>query len=116
IGADVSHLRRGHGDNLADVARVGEDFLVAGHRGVEHHLADALTRGAEGAALEHHAVGQGQGGASQWLSSCSSAPSKNTGRPPTKVWTTRPTIRISAKGVFRLREWKRCGSTVQSAA
>ncbi len=95
VGPDVAHLRRGHGDDLADVARVGQNFLVPGHRRVEDHLANALAGGAKGSAFQHHSIRQGQGCALQGVS-LPSAPSNQTGRPPTKVWTTRPTIRIPA--------------------
>ena len=43
--AVVADVRLGHHHDLAAVGGVGEDLLVAGHRGVEHHLAEAGARG-----------------------------------------------------------------------
>src|SRR5690606_34931412 len=40
VGADVADVREGEGDDLRGIGRVGQDLLVAGHRGVEAHLAD----------------------------------------------------------------------------
>ena len=40
IDAVVADMRVSEGDDLLAVARVREDFLIAGHGGVEHHLAD----------------------------------------------------------------------------
>ena len=42
VGADVADVRIGERDDLAGVGGIGEDLLVAGHRGVEDHLADGL--------------------------------------------------------------------------
>jgi hypothetical protein len=53
VAADVRVRQR---DDLAAVAGVGEDFLVAGERGVEHHLADGAVRGADRDADEDRAV------------------------------------------------------------
>jgi len=47
VDAGVADLGVGHGDHLPLVGGVGEDFLVAGHGGVEHHLAGCLAGGAE---------------------------------------------------------------------
>jgi hypothetical protein len=60
--AGVADVRRGQRDQLARIGRVGEDFLVAGDRGVEHHLADGKPGRAHGYALEHGAVFEGQDG------------------------------------------------------
>jgi hypothetical protein len=60
VDADVADLRVGHRHQLTAVRRVGEDLLVSGHRGVEHHLADGFAFGAEGLAFEDGAVGQCQ--------------------------------------------------------
>jgi hypothetical protein len=40
VDAVVADVRIRQRDDLPAVARVGEDFLVAGERGVEHHLTD----------------------------------------------------------------------------
>ena len=44
IHADVADVRIGQRDDLALVRRIGEDLLVAGHRGVEHDFADGACR------------------------------------------------------------------------
>ena len=38
VGAGIADMRIGQGDNLARIGGVGQDLLVAGHGGVEHHL------------------------------------------------------------------------------
>ena len=43
VDAGVADVRRGHDDDLAVVAGVGERLLVAGHPGGEHRLADGLA-------------------------------------------------------------------------
>ena len=60
VDAVVADLRIGHGDDLATIAGIGEDFLVAGHRGVETDLAVDLAEGAEGRSGEDRAVFQGE--------------------------------------------------------
>ena len=42
--AGVADMRIGQRDQLPRVGRIGQDLLVAGHGGVEHHLADATGR------------------------------------------------------------------------
>ena len=56
----VADVRIGQGDQLACIGRIGEDLLVAGHGGVEHHLTDRKAAGAYGLALEHGAVFEDQ--------------------------------------------------------
>ena len=56
VHAVVTNLRVGHCHDLAVVGRIGEDFLVSGHAGVENDLAIDFTRSAEGASREHRAV------------------------------------------------------------
>ena len=58
VGADIADMREREGDDLAGIGRVGEDLLVAGHGGVEAHLADRMAGGAEAHAFEHGAVGE----------------------------------------------------------
>src|SRR5687767_15279819 len=38
-------MRGGHGDDLSAVGRIGQDFLVAAERGVEHHFPAAHLAG-----------------------------------------------------------------------
>ena len=62
IHADVADLRIRHRNQLTFVRRVREDFLVAGHAGVEHHLAHRLAFGAKGKALVIPAIGEREDG------------------------------------------------------
>src|SRR5207302_3016086 len=76
IDAVVSLQRVGHADHLAGIRRIGEDLLVAGHSGVEDHLALAERIGAEGLACEGAAVLQDQGGEPlHWTITARSIPS-----------------------------------------
>ena len=59
--ADV-WMRKGH--DLPCVRRIGEDFLVAGHRCVEDDFSGAAAVGANGAAMENIAVSEGKDGRS----------------------------------------------------
>ena len=58
VGSDIADVREGEGDDLAGIGRVGQDFLVAGHGGVEAHLAHRGAFGAEARALDDGAVGK----------------------------------------------------------
>ena len=61
VGADIADMREGEHDVLPGIGRVGDGFLVAGHAGVEAHLADpARGMGAEAAAPERRPVGQNE--------------------------------------------------------
>ena len=43
VGADIADMREGEGDDLPGIGGVGEDLLVARHRGVEADLADRVS-------------------------------------------------------------------------
>ena len=58
VGADIADMGEGEGDDLPGIGGIGEDFLVAGHGGVEAHLADRVAGRAEAHAFEHGAVGE----------------------------------------------------------
>ena len=58
IGADVADMRKGEGDDLAGIGGVGQDLLVAGHRGIEADFADSTAGGAEARPFEDRAVGE----------------------------------------------------------
>ena len=60
INAVVADQGIGHGDDLALIRGVGEDLLIAGHGGVEHHLAGGFAFAGEGPPLKHQAVFQRQ--------------------------------------------------------
>ena len=56
VGAHIADMREGEGDDLAGIGRVGQDLLVARHRGVEADLAGRLADGADAEAFENRAV------------------------------------------------------------
>ena len=56
IDPGIADMRIGQGHYLATVGRVGQDLLVTGHGGIEHHLADRLPVRTNGSAVEHTAV------------------------------------------------------------
>ena len=56
VGPDIADMREGEGDDLGGVGRIGEDFLIAGERGVETQFAQHRPRRAGAAAPEHRAV------------------------------------------------------------
>ena len=58
VGADIADMGEREGDDLPGVRGIREDLLVAGHGGVEAHLARRTTGCAEAAAFEHGAVGE----------------------------------------------------------
>ena len=60
VDAVVADFRIGHRDDLAAIARVGENFLVAGHRGVEANFAVDFAFGAECSAGKYRSVFQGK--------------------------------------------------------
>ncbi len=51
-------MREGEGDELPGIGGIGEDLLIAGHRGVEADLAHGVAFGAEAKAFQHRAVGE----------------------------------------------------------
>src|SRR5690606_11094617 len=121
--AVVALVRVGHRDQLAVVAGVGEDLLVAGQGGVEHDLADGGADRAEGLAAEGAAVLQDEQGLRRSAHSSSSSqaspvswPSRTVKRPRRMVLTTLPYSLRPAKGVLRLRECSAAGSTSQVAS
>ncbi len=64
-GAGVADMRVGQGDDLLGIGRIGEDFLIAGHGSVEHHLTNGMAIGTNGFAAENAAVSECEYG---WLS------------------------------------------------
>ncbi len=58
VHADIADMREGEGDDLPGIGRVGQDFLIAGHRRVEADLARRLADGAEAEAFQHRAISQ----------------------------------------------------------
>ena len=47
IASGIADLRVGEGHDLPGIGGIGEDLLVAGHRGIENHLADRRARHAD---------------------------------------------------------------------
>jgi hypothetical protein len=62
IGADVADVGESEGDDLAQVGRVGEYFLIAGQRGVEADFGAGLAGGADTMAADNRSVGKDQHG------------------------------------------------------
>ena len=58
VGADIADMREGEGDELSGIGGIGENFLIAGHRGVEADFADGVTFRAEAKTLQHGAIGK----------------------------------------------------------
>ena len=62
IDAVITDMGISEGDDLLAIARIREDFLVAGHGGVEHHLADRGARSSNRIANKDRAVCERQNG------------------------------------------------------
>ena len=60
IGADIADMGKREGDDLPRIGRIGEDLLIAGHRGIEADLADRVAGRAEANAFQHGAVREHQ--------------------------------------------------------
>ena len=58
VGTDIADMREGEGDELPGIGGIGEDLLIAGHRGVEADLADGVAFRAEAKAFQHGAIGK----------------------------------------------------------
>ena len=71
VGADIADMRKGEGDDLARIGRIGQDLLIAGHGGVEADLADGFAGRAEPGPFEDEAVGEHEQRASR------AAPARN---------------------------------------
>ena len=62
VDAIVADMRTSQCHDLLAIARVCKYFLVAGHGGVEHHLADGGATGSDGMTNKHRAVCERQNG------------------------------------------------------
>ncbi len=60
VGPHIAHMGEGEGDDLGHVGGVGEDLLVAGHGGVETHLAHRRSHRPHADPLQHGPVRQDQ--------------------------------------------------------
>ena len=61
VHAVIADERIRHHDALSRIGRVGQDLLVAGHGGVEHHLAHPVSRSADALPVKDRAVAQNEG-------------------------------------------------------
>jgi hypothetical protein len=58
VGADIADVREGEGDDLPGIGGIGQNLLIAGHRGVEADFANGLSLGAEPKTFQHRTIGQ----------------------------------------------------------
>jgi len=66
VGADVADVGISETDDLTGVAGVGENFLVAGERGIENDFAAAARSRAGGTALKYAPVLERENGFCGW--------------------------------------------------
>ena len=67
IDAGVADQRIRHGDDLTGVGRVGQDFLIARHRGIENDFANGFALKAVSLAAKNTPVFEQQRGAPVFL-------------------------------------------------
>ena len=60
VDARVANHRVGHRHDLPLVGGIGQDFLIAGHRGVETHLPGCRSLRSKSVATEHRTVFKGE--------------------------------------------------------
>src|SRR5581483_6486017 len=89
----VADHRRREADDLAGVARVGDDLLVARHRGREHGFADCAPRRADALAREDLAVLEHERAHASYAT-----------RPAASVRTTLPRRRLPSSHEFAERD------------
>src|SRR5262245_13258662 len=65
VDADIADMREREGDDLPGIGRIGEDFLIPSHGGVEADLAHRVAGRAEARAFEYRAIGKDEDRA--WL-------------------------------------------------
>jgi len=58
IDAGVAHQRIRHGHDLAFIGRIGDDFLITGHGGVENNFPQRFARTRKGKTFKGAAVFQ----------------------------------------------------------
>jgi hypothetical protein len=56
VGADVADMRISEANDLAGIAGIAENFLVAGETGVKNNFAAAARAGARGAPVKNSPV------------------------------------------------------------
>ena len=62
IRADIADMGEGEGDDLAEIGRVGQDFLIAGEGSVEAHFGRDCACRSDALAFDHGAVRQDEHG------------------------------------------------------
>ena len=62
VGADIADMRKGEGDDLAGIGRVGQNFLIARDRRVEANLARRFSRCANAIPLNDQSVCENDSG------------------------------------------------------
>jgi hypothetical protein len=62
IGADISDVRIRQADDLARIAGIGENFLIAGEAGIENDFPASARDGAGGAPVKYAPVFQSESG------------------------------------------------------
>ena len=60
VAAGIADVRIGQRDDLAAVRGIGQDLLIAAHRGVENDFADRSAFSTNGDAAKERAVGKGE--------------------------------------------------------
>ena len=58
IGADIADMREGEGDDLAEIGRIGQDFLVTRQRRIEADFGLNLAGCADARSFNHRAIGK----------------------------------------------------------
>ena len=56
VAASIADVWIGERDDLLGVGWIGKDFLIAGHRRVEHDFADRVARSANGNAIKNSSI------------------------------------------------------------
>jgi hypothetical protein len=62
IGANIADVRIGQGDDLFCIGGIGQNFLIAGHCGIEYHLPGHLAFDTNGNTAENTSVCKRQQG------------------------------------------------------
>ena len=61
IGPHIADMRKGKGDDLTGIAGIGQNFLIAGHGGVEANFTGSIGCSANALAPKDPAIAQNQG-------------------------------------------------------
>ena len=61
ISANIANMRKGKGDDLSGIGRIGQNFLIASHRCVETYFANIGGGGTESIAGEDRSIFKNEG-------------------------------------------------------